>query len=123
MYFRSARSRSLFILASTLGDIGDNRWTGEGGNVKRNKHVGEGGNVIRYRDSQHYANGCKRQRGNKGIDDNFGLKSSVSLKREVKNRQGHTTITYEPQNAFSYNKSKHWSRSGNSSTHNSRIIQ
>lgn len=41
MYFRPARSRSLFILASTLGDIGGIRDDVGKGDVERNKHVEE----------------------------------------------------------------------------------
>lgn len=66
MYFRSARSRSLFILASTLGDIGDKRWAREGGrNAKRNKHVREGDNVIE-ETVQRFAKLCKWMRGRGG---------------------------------------------------------
>lgn len=35
MYFRSARSRSLFILASTLGDMGDKMAGGRGEECKK----------------------------------------------------------------------------------------
>lgn len=71
MYFRPARSRSLFILASTLGDIGDKRWKVGVRDVKRNKHVGRGGgeadNVIEKngRDSQHQMDAG----GRKGIKE------------------------------------------------------